>query len=280
MTFYQKLDATIKAKNSLLCVGLDPDRSKFPQSLRQQPDALLTFCAELIASTRHVAAAFKINFAFFEAEGAAGWQALEKLVALIPDDTLKLADAKRADIGTSSEMYARAILDRLAFDAVTVNPYMGRDSVAPFLERENKGAFILGVTSNPGARDVQHLTVNNQPLYATVIRSIMAWNTYHNCGLVVGATHPQQMREVRETTGDMPFLIPGVGAQGGGLRETILHGTDSTGGRALINSSRGILYKSTKDDFAEAAAKEAERLCAEINHLRAEKCSNRGGGGS
>lgn len=275
MTFYEKTDAITKKKNSLLCVGLDPDSRKFPDSLKNHPDALFVFCSEIISATKEVAAAFKLNFAFFEAEGTKGWNVLERLMDHMPDDIITIADAKRADIGTSSEMYARAIFENLNFDAVTVNPYMGRDSVTPFIGRSEKGAFILGVTSNPGAKDIQHLTVDGEPLYAHVIRSVLAWNRHENCGLVAGATHPQQMKTIRAIAPHLPFLIPGVGTQGGNLQTAVAFGTDTVGGRALINSSRGILYKSSENDFAEAAGREAERLHEQINQFRKAKRSEK-----
>lgn len=272
MTFYEKLDATLARKNSLLCIGLDPDPERFPSSLKHDSDRLFRFCSEIIAATAPFAAAFKLNFAFFEAEGSAGWSALERLMARLPGDTLSLADAKRADIGNSSRMYARAILHRLNFDAVTVNPYLGYDSVEPFLAEPEKGAFILGVTSNPGARDFQDAELaTSQPLYEYVIRRAAEWNTRENCSLVVGATHPEQMQRVRRIVPDMPFLIPGIGAQGGSLADAVICGTDAQAGRALINSSRSILYKSSSNDFAEAAGQEAQTLCQQINHFRNQK---------
>lgn len=269
MTFTERVKKT--TENKLLCIGLDPDLTKLPEIVKSDPNPLLSFCSEIIASTKTFAAAFKLNFAFFEAEGSKGWRVLEKLVELIPSNILKIADAKRGDIGTSSEMYAKGILQTLNFDAVTVNPYMGRDSVAPFLQWPEKGAFILGITSNPGAKDFQHLLVDSQPLFQKVIQEVKNWNTQQNCGLVVGATHPQEMQTIRETVPNFPFLIPGVGAQGGDLRSAVINGTDADGGMALINVSRGIIYKSSGKDFAEASGKEAEILHQQIDLFRKEK---------
>jgi orotidine-5'-phosphate decarboxylase len=273
MNFSERLNKVIDEQNSLLCVGLDPVVEKMPDSIKNEPDPLFKFCAEIIESTKQFAAAFKINFAFFELHGSRGWVQLEQLLGLIPDNCLTIADAKRADIGSSSEMYARAILTNLGFDAVTVNPYLGGDSVSPFIQWPEKGAFILGVTSNPGAKEFQHLKTSGQPLYSKVIQTVNDWNSKKNCGLVVGATHPQQMHEVRNLVPELPFLIPGVGAQGGSLEDAVLNGTNEQGGGVLINSSRGIIFKSNKADFGEAAQNEAARLAAEINHWREKKRS-------
>ena len=271
MTFNERLAQTIQKRNSLLCVGLDPDIGYLPQVLKTDPDALFKFCSRIISSTRHVAVAFKLNFAFFEAEGSKGWSVLERLTEIIPPELLKIADAKRADIGSSSEKYAEAILQRLDFDAVTVNPYMGRDSVAPFLQWQEKGAFILGLTSNPGSLNFQQLQIHARPLYKKVIEEVCKWNENRNCGLVVGATHSHDLESVRNIAPDLPLLIPGVGAQGGSLKDAVKHGTDDTGGLALISASRSIIYKSNGYDFAEAAQREAESLQQQINSFRVQK---------
>ncbi|MFQ5677572.1 MAG: orotidine-5'-phosphate decarboxylase [bacterium] len=269
MTFLHRFQEVTEKQNSLLCIGLDPDRRRLPESIKSAPDPLFKFCSEIIESTKHAAAAFKPNFAFFEAEGSRGWAALEKLVEIIPDNIIKLADAKRGDIGSTSEMYARAILQTLGFDALTVNPYLGHDAVAPFLQWPEKGAIILGVTSNPGSKDFQHLQVEAGPVYKTVIREVTQnWNSKQNCGLVVGATNPDELKEVRRLAPDLPFLIPGIGAQGGDLGASVEYGTDSSGGLALLAASRSIIYKSSGSDFAEAAGREAERLNHEINEIR------------
>ncbi len=275
MNFKERFQQITQNQNSLLCVGLDPDIQRLPESIKSDPDPLFKFCAEIIESTKHVAAAFKPNFAFFEAHGSKGLAALEKIVALIPDNTIKLADAKRADIGSTSEMYARAIFEHLGFDAVTVNPYLGSDAVEPFLQWPEKGAIILGITSNPGSKDFQHLQVDSEPVYKTVIRQVTEnWNSKNNCGLVVGATHPRELAEVRKLAPEIPFLIPGIGAQGGDLQQSVLNGTDESGGLALFNSSRGIIYKSGGRDFAEAAGQEAELLNKQINEMRKQKTLN------
>ena len=271
MNFTDRLHQAISNRNSLLCVGLDPDLKRIPECVKSSPNPLLTFCTEIIAATADIAAAYKINFAFFEAEGVKGWEALEKLVGHIPQGTISIADAKRADIGNSSERYAAAILHNLGFDSVTVNPYLGRDSVAPFILAPEKGVFVLALTSNPGSYDFQHLQINARPLYMKVIQEARRWNTRGNVGLVVGATQPNQLESVRNLAPDMPFLMPGIGAQGGSLEDAVKLGTDSSGGLALINASRSIIYKSSGSDFADAARLEAESLNKQMNQFREDK---------
>ncbi len=268
MNFTQRLLSCARQKDSWLCVGLDPHPERFPEKLKDDANALFTFCAEIVASTAGAAAAFKLNFAFFEAAGAAGWAVLEKLLKIIPSNVITIADAKRGDIGSSSEMYARAIFERLGFDAVTVNPFMGSDSVAPFLQRPAKGAFVLCLTSNPGARDFQYFSDGKNRLYQNVIAKVNDWNQKQNCGLVAGATQPAELRAIRAAAPNLPLLIPGVGTQGGDLKAAVLNGTDANGELALINVSRGIIYQSRGDDFAEAAGREAERLRGQINQIR------------
>ena len=187
MHFTGKLNNTIDSKNSLLCVGLDPDVSKFPDKVKNHPDALFEFCKAIVESTSSFTSAFKINFAFFEAEGSKGWEALERLTKIIPPEIIKIADAKRADIGNSSQKYAEAILQRLNFDAITVNPYMGKDSIAPFLQWPGKGIFLLALTSNPGSNDFQQLETGRGRLYLEVVGQAKEWNSNKNCGLVVAS---------------------------------------------------------------------------------------------
>lgn len=276
MNFAQRLNQITQQKNSLLCVGLDPDLGRIPESIKSDADPLFKFCSEIIASTKSAAAAFKLNFAFFEAAGSKGWAALEKLVDMIPMDILKIADAKRGDIGSSSEKYARAILERLGFDAITVNPLLGNDSVEPFLQWPEKGAFILCLTSNAGARDLQYFSNGRQPLYAKIIEHVHCWNrARQNCGLVVGATKAAELQTIRSAALTLPFLIPGVGAQGGDLEAAVLHGTDAAGQLALITASRSIIYKSSSSDFADAAGREAEALRDKINQIRSAKLSGK-----
>jgi orotidine-5'-phosphate decarboxylase len=269
MNFSDRLRVTQRRRNSLLCVGLDTDLRKIPRSLRASPDPVLNFNRQIISATRDLVCAYKINLAFYEAMGRRGWQSLQRTLSYIPDDVVTIGDAKRGDIGNSSTLYARALFKENRFTACTVNPYMGRDSVAPFLEDESQGVFVLALTSNPGARDFQHLKLRGAPLYEHVVRAVKRWNEKRNCGLVVGATRPKDLRRIREIAPHLPILIPGVGAQGGSLRLAVRHGCDSRGELAVINSSRGILYASGRNDFAEAARNAALAMRDEINGLRA-----------
>ncbi len=265
MTFADRVRLTNETRDSLLCVGLDPDRSKLPSCLHNEKEPTLKFCREIISATEDFAAAYKINFAFFEAEGAAGWNALEHLVHSLPNNIIKIADAKRADIGNTSGMYAHAILERLYFDAVTVNPYMGFDSIAPFLQWPEKGAFVLCLTSNPGSKTFQHLkAADGRHLYENVAEEVVTWNSSGNCGLVAGATHGAPLAALRTLAPGLPFLIPGVGAQGGGLQQAVQFGTDDCGHLAFINASRSILYRSDGADFADAARDEAQSLHSQM----------------
>jgi orotidine-5'-phosphate decarboxylase len=270
VTFYDRIRSAQRSRNSLLCVGLDTDPTKLPAALRHRRHGVLDFNRRMIDATCDVVCAYKINLAFYEALGDAGWSIIQQTVRHIPADILVIGDAKRGDIGNTATMYATSLLDQLQFQAVTVNPYMGKDSVEPFLRDEHTGAFILALTSNPGARDMQYLRVGkgNIPLYEHVIRLVRGWNIRKNCGLVVGATRPQQLRRIRAMTSDMPLLIPGVGAQGGDLTSAVRHGCDPTGGMAIINASRSVIYASSGNDFAGAARRAAHELRDSINRVR------------
>lgn len=258
MKFKEQFNTIKIKKKSMLCVGLDPELEKLPGCVQSDGDAIFKFCREIIQSTAQFTAAYKINFAFFERFGAKGWQIIERLVEEIPQDCLSIADAKRGDIGNSARHYAHAIFGELNFDSVTVNPYMGKDSTAPFLDWQEKATFFLGLTSNPGATDFQYFTQDDQPLYSFVAENIESWNKINNnCGLVVGATRPEQLREIRKIAPKLTFLIPGVGAQGGSVETVVQNIGDSN---ALISASRSIIYASPENDFADAAALEAEKL--------------------
>ncbi|MFQ5601762.1 MAG: orotidine-5'-phosphate decarboxylase [bacterium] len=271
MNFRQRFLEVTRKKNSLLCVGLDPVWKRMPQAVKSRPEPFFDFCVAIINSTQQMASAFKLNLAFFEAEGSRGWRVLEKLMDVFPPDILRIADAKRADIGTSSEMYAKAILECLDFDAVTVNPYLGQDAVEPFLNWSEKGAIILCLTSNPGAQDFQYFSDGRQPLYMEVLNKVKSWNTRQNCAIVAGATHVAELSAIRKAAPDLPLLVPGLGAQGGDLEAAVLGGTDSAGEMAIFNFSRSIIYCSSGDDFAEAAAREAEYIKETINKVRKTK---------
>jgi len=268
MKFIEKLISISRKNNSLLCVGLDTDREKIPKFLLKDHDPILSFNQKIIQSTCDLVCAYKPNIAFYEAYGSKGWEALKKTCEAVPKEIPIIIDAKRGDIGNTARMYAKAIFEDLGADAVTVNPYMGEDAISPFLEYENKCAFILCLTSNKSAQDFQLFLIDGKPLYQIVAEKVITWNEKGNCGLVVGATYPEQLKKIREIAKSLPILIPGIGAQSGEIEPTVKFGTDERGERAIINSSRGIIYASQKDDFAEAARDQALKLKDRINLYR------------
>ena len=266
--FTDRLEQASKATKSLVCVGLDPDPARMPVA------SVFEFNRAIVDATAGLVCAYKPNLAFYEAMGLPGLQDLEKTVAHIRSaapGAIIIGDAKRGDIGPSAQAYAKALFEVWGFDAVTINAWGGRDTVTPFLEDESRGVFVWCRGSNPGAADFQDvLTVTEEgpvPLYQNMARACREWDTKGNLGLVVGATAPEQLREVRAACPAMPFLIPGVGAQGGDLEAAVRLGTDSRGRAALINSSRGIIYASNGTDFAKAAAREADKLRESINQV-------------
>jgi orotidine-5'-phosphate decarboxylase len=276
MTFIEKLRHRWQSANSLACVGLDPDPAKLPEAFVDDEDALFSFCRDIVDATAEFACAFKPQIAYFAAHNGGELQ-LQRLIAHIngsfPDIPVIL-DAKRGDIGSTAEQYAVEAFERFGADAVTLNPYMGRDSAAPFLQYNDRGCVFLCHTSNPGARDFQELTVHDgsgggEPLYQRIARTIASeWNADGNCALVVGATFPEELKVIRGIVGDMPLLIPGIGAQGGDVEATVRHGKTADGTGLVINSSRGILYASGGADYAEAAARAAQALRDEVNRCR------------
>lgn len=272
MNFIHRLRARWQAANTLLCVGLDPDPARFPEHYANDADALFSFCRDMADATAEFACAFKPQIAYFAAHNG-GESALQRLIAHInavhPDIPVVL-DSKRGDIGSTAAQYAVEAFDRFGADAVTLNPYMGYDSAKPFLERDGRGCVFLCHTSNPGARDFQELLIDGMPLYQHVARSIaQKWNSHGNCALVVGATYPEELKQIRAIVGDdMPLLIPGVGAQGGDVAAVVKNGKSADGTGLMINSSRGILYASMDSDFREAAAQAARNLRDEINRHR------------
>lgn len=267
MTFREKLEAAWKRSGSMLCVGLDPDPA------RMAIDDVAKFNIAIIEATADLVCAFKPNVAFYEALGPErGYEALRRTLAAVPPHIVKLADAKRGDVPNTARAYARAFFDDLGFDAVTVSPYLGFDATEPWLERPDRGAFVLCRTSNDGARDLQDLRVDTpggaRPLYEVVAERVRGWDRHRNTGLVVGATYPEEMRRVRARCPDMPFLVPGIGAQSGDLDASVRAGLDAHGLGMVINASRGVTYASTGADFAEAARREATRLRDAINAAR------------
>jgi len=275
MGFMQALRQRWTDANSLVCVGLDPEPAKFPARFAAEPDAVFAFCRDIVDATAPFVCSFKPQIAHFAALGAE--DALARLIAHIhaqhPDIPVIL-DSKRGDIGSTAQHYAREAYDRYKADAVTVNPYLGRDSLQPFLDRADRGVVILCRTSNPGAADLQDLQVRganggHRPLYQQVAETVARdWNGHGNCALVVGATWPNQLREVRAIVGDMPLLVPGVGAQGGDVAAVVGNAKSADGGGLIVSSSRAILYASGGEDFAAAAAHAARALRDEINCCR------------
>jgi len=251
----------IREKKSFLCVGLDPDLSKIPSHLHDAEDPIFEFNKAIIDSTRDFAVAYKPNSAFYECLGLDGWRAFEKTVKYIGEDHFIIADAKRGDIGNTAKKYAQAFLQKLPCDAITVAPYMGEDSITPFLEFENKWAILLALTSNKGAADfqMQSLQANSEYLYQRVIKESQNWGTPENLMFVVGATRPEYLKRIRELAPDHFFLVPGVGAQGGSLEDVARYGMNKDIG-LLVNSSRGIIYAGAGHDFAVKAENSAADL--------------------
>jgi len=263
MSFMQTLRHRWHSANTLLCVGLDPEPGKFPVHIQTGLDPVFTFCRDIIDATAQYACAFKPQIAHFAALGAE--DALARLITHVHSNhpgIPVILDAKRGDIGSTAGYYAREAFDRYQADAVTVNPYLGRDSVQPFLEHKDKGVILLCRTSNPGAGDVQDLLVEGRPLYQHLAQMVAGeWNTNHNCALVVGATWSGQLREVRAIVGEMPLLVPGVGAQGGDAEAVVKAASTADGTGLIVSASRSILYASGGEDYAQAAATAARALC-------------------
>ncbi|MDP4284683.1 MAG: orotidine-5'-phosphate decarboxylase [Bacteroidota bacterium] len=255
----------IKEKKSYLCVGLDTVIEKIPPHLQSHPDAIFEFNKQIIDATKDLCVAYKINTAFYEAEGVKGWQALEKTVNYIPSTHFKIADAKRGDIGNTSHQYAKAFFETMPFDAITVAPYMGSDSIKPFLEYEDKWTIVLGLTSNQGSQDFQQQKLGEGFLYEEVIRKTAGWGTKDNLMFVVGATKADDIATIRRIIPDHFLLIPGVGFQGGSLQEVSKNGLNKDCG-LLINASRAIIYAGNTAGFADEARKMALQYQTEMKN--------------
>lgn len=269
------LVAQIRSKKSFLCIGLDVDLDKVPRHLLQEEDPIFAFNKAIIDATHHLAVAYKPNTAFYEAYGIEGWRALENTISYLNErypEIFTIADAKRGDIGNTSGRYAKAFLEDLQFDSITVAPYMGKDSVEPFLNYSDKHTILLALTSNEGAFDFQVLQANGAELYKQVIKTSRSWHNGQNLMYVVGATKAAYLGEIRALVPDNFFLVPGVGAQGGNLKEVCQYGMNHQVG-LLINSSRSIIYASSGTDFATAAAGKASELQQEMELILKEKLS-------
>lgn len=268
MAACEKLLAAQETNKSLICLGLDLDPKKMPGDYGASSKGMFEFAHRIIDATADQVCAYKPNLAFFESLGSEGVSLLRLLIERIPKTIPVIADGKRGDIANTAQAYASFIFDYLRADWATVNPYMGQDSIAPFTAHKEKGMFALCLTSNPGSRDFQHAPVDGRPLYQLVAQRIAEWDTNRNSGLVVGATHPDQLREIRQLAGEMPLLIPGVGAQGGSLQDAAVFGTDGFRLPAVINVSRSVLYASNDKDFAARARSELIMLNNQVAALQ------------
>lgn len=268
MSATKKLQTAIEKNKSIICVGLDLDPARVPKSCQDSLTGLCRFAMRIVEATTDIVAAYKPNSAFFEALGPEGLSLLRLICSRIPDRNVIILDGKRGDIGNTADFYARAAFEIYGADWITVNPYMGYDSVRPFIKDKEKGAFVLCLTSNPGARDFQWQEIKGRPLFHHVVRKVASWNEEKNCGLVVGATYPEQLVTIRQTAEDMPLLIPGVGAQGGDLDKAVRGGTANFKKTAIINVSRSVLYASQGEDFDRAARAAVEKLNSDVDNIR------------
>src|SRR3954468_8730494 len=274
MAFLERLAASMRTRESILCVGLDPEPALIPESLGRGPQAALRFMRRIVRATSDYACCYKPNLAFYERYGAAAFDVLGLTLQSIPDDIPVILDAKRGDVPNTSEAYADALFDAFHADAATVAPYLGVDSIAPFA-REGRYALVLARTSNPGARDLQDLRADGRPLYEHVVTMVVDALPADRAGFVVGATYPEEARRLRELAPDRLFLMPGVGAQGGDIATAIRAGLDAQGGGVLPSASRGVLYASRGGDFERAAAEAAKSLRDLANEARSAKMGTR-----
>ncbi|RME26930.1 MAG: orotidine-5'-phosphate decarboxylase [Candidatus Zixiibacteriota bacterium] len=275
MSALKDLQAIQQENKSIICLGLDLDRKRMPSEYAGSTKGMFEFAHRIIDATSDLVCAYKPNLAFYEALGSEGLSLLRLICQRIPRQIPIILDGKRGDIGNTSTHYAQFLFEYLGGRWVTLNPYMGYDSLRPFLEYKDCGVFILCLTSNSGSKDFQLLRVDGKPLYQVVAEKVAYWDKEHNCGLVVGATHADQLRDLREIAGDMPLLIPGVGAQGGSLERAAVNGTYGFKKTAVINVSRSVLYASAEKDFAQRARQELEKLNGIINDLRMGKTEDR-----
>lgn len=259
----EQLISQIRQKKNFLCIGLDTDIKKIPSFLLKEADPVFAFNKAIIDATKDHCVSYKINTAFYESLGSKGWETMEKTLAYIPQEIFTIADAKRGDIGNTSDMYARCFFEQMNFDSVTLAPYMGKDSLEPFFQYKNKWGIVLALTSNPGSADFEQQVVGDEKLYERVIRTFTQVGTSSNLMFVVGATKPQELAHIRKMVPDHFFLVPGVGAQGGSLQEVAAGGLTKDCG-LLVNASRSIIYASSENDFAEKAKAEAQKMASEM----------------
>ena len=272
MSFQTKLDAIIKKNNSLVCVGLDSDFDKLPEHIKQKQNPQFEFNKAIIDATHDLVNTYKPNSAFYEARGEQGIHELKMTFDYINKtypEIFTILDAKRADIGSTNKGYVTYAFDWLNADAITLHPYLGKEALEPFLKRTDKASIILCHTTNPGAGEIQDIMTDEKPFYQMIADKVInEWNESNNCFLVLGARYPEQMSEVRKIAGDMTFLVPGIGAQGGNIEKTVKAGLNAQNAGLIINSSRGIIFASNGEDFAERAREEAQKLRDEINKYR------------
>ena len=270
MKFKEKLEKIVSKNNSLLCVGLDIDKDKIPNYLvKKYKDPFFEFNKKIIDSTKDLVCAYKLNMAFYEALGVEGFILLQKTIKHIPQDIIVILDGKRNDIGNTAKKYAQSLFEIYDCDAATVNPYLGFDGVKPFLDYKDKCSFVLCRTSNPSAGEIQDIKAKNIFAYEKVAKLIKEWNAHDNCGAVVGATYPDELKKIRKILDeDIPILIPGIGAQGGDVKKTVEYGTNQDGNMAIIVSSRSIIYSGKDIDFAEKSKNAATDLRDKINKYR------------
>jgi orotidine-5'-phosphate decarboxylase len=269
----QQLISQIRAKQSFLCIGLDSDITKLPAIVRNAADPVFEFNKAIIEATHDLCVAYKPNLAFYESLGPKGWDTLQKTLEIIPQNIFTIADAKRGDIGNTGQQYAKAFFDELGFDSITLSPYMGKDSITPFLKQDGKWAIVLALTSNEGAMDFQTLSIETfdgpEKVYERVLKSVSGWGTDANTMFVVGATRPEMLEGIRKIIPNHFLLVPGVGAQGGNLVDVCKYGlTEDVG--LLINASRSIIFASDGPDFAEKAREEALKMQQEMAQILSE----------
>ena len=266
--FIDKLAGAVEANDSLVCAGLDPVLDRLPEGLPREPASVIEFNKRLIEATCDLVCVYKPNYAFYGALGAAGFEVLAQTLEAVPEDIPVLLDAKVGDIGSTAQQWAHMIFDEIGADAVTVNPYMGRDALDPFLAYADRGVFFVCHTSNPGAADFERLETQDGMVYEHVARKAVEWNEHGNCGLVVGATQADSMSGMRRLAPNLPFLVPGVGSQGGDLAGAVGDGLRGDGAGVYVNASRSIIFASSEADFAEAAREATGQLRQQINEVR------------